>query len=345
MKSKIIVANWKCNPETASEAAKLFKLSDKKDVIIAPPFIFLSAASLSNAALAAQDVFWSSGPYTGEVSAAALVKLGVKYAIIGHSERRSNFGETDEVVSMKARAALDAGLSVIICIGESAKDREAGGVAAERAVRRAVIGSLSGITPKRSHKVVVAYEPVWAIGTGNADNPVSANERAELIKSIAEGMGLFGVGVLYGGSVSGDNALGFLSQSAIDGLLVGGASVDTGEFPKIISVLNRINGAPLEPAVKPKHAASLKIRSISPASHPERSKRSPRAISKRPPLKKTKKPPIISQSAKGLSLRPASRSFRRPSALPTLPADRQATGGRRGGKTESRKTNSIKKKK
>lgn len=294
MKPKIIVANWKCNPENTVEAVKLLKLSDRKDIIIIPPFVFIHlAGSLLNASLGAQDVFWESGAYTGEISATQLSKSGVKYVIVGHSERRSNFGETDEVVSLKAKAALDAGLSVIICVGESAGDREGGKVAAERAIRRSVIGSLSGIAPKRSHKIIVAYEPVWAIGTGNADNPDEADERAKLIKSIAEGMGLFGVAVLYGGSVSKDNAAGFLSRPEIDGLLVGGASVDIDEFPKIISILNRFNGT--------SEAASAKSKSSGFSSRPP-------APSK---LSKTGKPGVSSKAElRGKKSRPADKSAR-----------------------------------
>ncbi len=298
MKPKIVVANWKCNPENTVEAVKLLKLSDRKDIIIAPPFVFIHlAGSLANASLGAQNVFWESGAYTGEISANQLSKSGVKYVIVGHSERRSNFGETDEIISLKAKAALDAGLSVIICVGESAIDREGGKVAAERAIRRSVIGSLSGIAPKRSHKIIIAYEPVWAIGTGNADNPDETNERAKLIKSIAEGMGLFGVAVLYGGSVSKDNAAGFLSRPEIDGLLVGGASVDIDEFPKIISILNRFNGT--------SEAASAKLKSSNLSSGSTRRRPAPSKLGK------IEKPSASSKAGlRGKKSRPADKNAR-----------------------------------
>ncbi len=264
MKPKIIVANWKCNPESSQEAQKLFGISDKKNVVIAAPYLFLHLGKeLTYAQLGAQDAFLDNGAFTGEVSSRQLVKAGVKSVILGHSERRIYFGETDELIVQKAKAALDFGLSVIICIGESQREREEGTMMAGRTIRRDVINSLSGIPPKRSGKITVAYEPIWAIGTGETPNPTDINERAKLIKSTAESLGLFGVNVLYGGSVDENNCSDFLNQPEIDGLLVGGASLVSEKIAKIIKIMNNLNGdiypvVHKEVPTKPKPAKEVK---------------------------------------------------------------------------------------
>ena len=250
MKPKIIVANWKCNPETSAEAQKLFNVSDRKNVVIADPFIFLYLGKeLDYANLGAQDSFLDNGPFTGEVSARQLVRAGVKYVILGHSERRTYFNETDEVIVQKAKSALDLGLSTIICVGEEKREATPEGMLPGRIMRRSIINALSGIPPKKSNKIIVAYEPIWAIGTGVTPDPTDVNDCARLIKSTAESLGLFGVSVLYGGSVDENNCPEFLNQPEIDGLLVGGASIVPERIEKIIKVMNNLNGD-IHPVIK-----------------------------------------------------------------------------------------------
>lgn len=263
MKPKIIVANWKCNPESSQEAQKLFEISDKKNVVIAAPYLFLHLGKeLAYAQLGAQDAFLDNGAFTGEVSCRQLVKAGVKNVILGHSERRAYFGETDELIVQKAKAALDFGLSVIICVGESQKEKSEGEGMAGRTIRRNVINALSGIPPKRAGKITVAYEPVWAIGTGETPNPIDVNERAKAIKSTAESLGLFGVSVLYGGSVDENNCPEFLNQPEIDGLLVGGASLVPEKISRIIKTMNNLNGD-IYPVIHKESAVKQKPASIS----------------------------------------------------------------------------------
>jgi triosephosphate isomerase len=168
----------------------------------------------------AQNVHWElEGAYTGEVSAPMLLELGVKGAIVGHSERRQNFGETDETVRLRIEAALEAGLAVIACVGETEREREAGET--ERVLERQV-----SVLPAHE-RLVVAYEPIWAIGTGRTASPETAQEAHAFVKSLHEAP------VLYGGSVKPENAGSLLSQPAVDGALVGGASLEALSFEAI----------------------------------------------------------------------------------------------------------------
>jgi triosephosphate isomerase len=238
--------NWKMN-KTPSEAKAFVeglksRVADAtSEVVVGVPFVCLpaviEAAKGSNIKVAAQNVHWeASGAYTGEVSCAMLKELGVDYVIIGHSERRQYFGETDETVNKKARAILDAGMIPIICCGESLTQREQG-VTAEH-VRYQIKVALLGLSAEEVSKIVIAYEPIWAIGTGKTATSEQAEEVCGIIrKLIAE---LYGQDVaektriLYGGSVKASNAAELFSMPDIDGGLVGGASLKLDEFEKIV---------------------------------------------------------------------------------------------------------------
>lgn len=234
--NKLLVANWKLNPEKLSEAVKLAEAIDKKCVVICPPFPFLAAVGkvLKYAKLGAQDIFWEEkGPFTGEVSPAMLKDLGVKYVIIGHSERRRWLGETDEMIGKKVAAVLRAGLKVILCVGEPVSVRKKGGaLTAERFVREQLVRDLKFVKRLKSKTkdIIVAYEPVWAIGTGHYDTPKDMLAMTSVIKRVLP------VGVLYGGSVDSKNVGNFIKYREVDGALVGGASLKVEEFKKIINI-------------------------------------------------------------------------------------------------------------
>jgi triosephosphate isomerase len=239
---KIIIANWKMNPQTLRGAIKLAKASDKKNVVIAPPFVFTEEIGkmLKKAKLGAQDVFWKdSGAYTGEVSWRELKRLGVAYVIIGHSERRA-LGENDSVVNKKLRVVLTHGFKVILCVGEKWGVRKRGVAAAKHFVVSQLKKDLEGVVGSklRVSGLMIAYEPVWAIGTGKNDVPESASEMAQFIKELlTTHYKLQTARVLYGGSVKVRNAKQFLGVRNIDGLLVGGASLKAEEFKKIINLV------------------------------------------------------------------------------------------------------------
>ncbi len=227
---KIIVANWKMNPLTEREAVRIARAEDKNNVVIVPPFPFLGAVRgvLKNASLGAQDAFFEEkGAYTGEVSSAMLKKFGVRYAIVGHSERR-RLGESDEMIAKKAKAGVDAGLKVILCVGEPMDIRRRGRNAAGAFIRK----QLSRV--KRSKSLIVAYEPIWAIGTGKNADPEEAAYVADVIRKMLH------VPVLYGGSTNSRNAKSFLEKKEITGLLVGGASIDPKEFKKMAVIARDI---------------------------------------------------------------------------------------------------------
>jgi triosephosphate isomerase (TIM) len=226
----LIAGNWKMY-KTSSETGEFCRaLRDALgevegvDVAVCPPFTALASAVQALAdteiAVAAQNVHWEpEGAYTGEISAPMLVELGVYGAIVGHSERRQYFGETDETVGRRASAALEAGLSVIACVGELDEERERGET--EEVLRRQ-------LAPLEAHdNLVIAYEPVWAIGTGKTATPELAQEAHAFVKSLID------VPVLYGGSVKPDNAAELLAQPDVDGALVGGASLEVDSFVAI----------------------------------------------------------------------------------------------------------------
>ncbi len=239
---KLIVANWKANPLKIEDAAKLAKETDQEGVVIAPPFIFLESVkeNISKAKLGAQDDFWGNlGAYTGEVSWRQLLELGVEYVILGHSERRKYLKETDELINNKVIASLDAGLKVILCVGEASEVRNKGINHAKLFVEQQLDKDLIGFDAKWADKLVIAYEPIWAIGTGDADTGENAAEMAKSIKQLINSkFGVKNVPVLYGGSVKAKNAKEFLSRPEIDGALVGGASLEAGEFNKISDTAN-----------------------------------------------------------------------------------------------------------
>jgi triosephosphate isomerase len=231
----LIAGNWKMfkGPEQAATFCRGLRdanLPEGIDVAVCPPYVSLDAAVRELAgteiAVCAQNVHWEAdGPFTGEVSAGMLREVGVYGSIVGHSERRQHFGDTDETVALRARAALDAGLWVIACVGETEAQREAGET--DEVLRRQV----SVLEPHE--QLVIAYEPVWAIGTGKSATPEIAQAAHETIKSLLD------LPVLYGGSVKPENAAELLALPAVDGALVGGASLDLDSFVAICAAASR----------------------------------------------------------------------------------------------------------
>jgi triosephosphate isomerase len=225
----LIAGNWKMFKGAAEAGAfcralREAPLPEDVDVVVAPPYVSLAAAVQALAGteigVFAQNCHWASdGAFTGEVSAPMLRELGVYGAIVGHSERRQYFGETDETVAQRCRAALEGGLQVIACVGETLAEREAGET---DAVLRRQVSVLEA-----DDSLVIAYEPVWAIGTGKTATPELAQAAHETIKSVLD------LPVLYGGSVKPGNAVELLSQPAVDGALVGGAALDVESFTAI----------------------------------------------------------------------------------------------------------------
>ena len=224
----LIAANWKMY-KTRDEArafCESFVAPDGTDVVVCPPYTALDVVVESGLTTFAQNVHWEGeGAYTGEVSAAMLLELGVAGAIVGHSERRQYFAESDETVARRTRAALDAGLRVIACVGELEHERERGET--ESVLQRQV--SVLDAHPN----LVVAYEPVWAIGTGKTATPELAQEAHAFIKKLLD------VPVLYGGSVKPDNARDLLAQPDVNGALVGGASLEPDSFAQICGAATR----------------------------------------------------------------------------------------------------------
>jgi triosephosphate isomerase len=218
----LIAGNWKMfkGPGETRAFLAAFEPPPGVDVVLCPPFVSLAAALESRLTVYAQNVHWAAeGAFTGEISAEMLVELGVAGAIVGHSERRQYFGETDETAARRAAHALEAGLDVIACVGEREEERERGET--ETVLRRQV----SVLEPHE--RLVIAYEPVWAIGTGKTATPGIAQEAHAFVKSLID------VPVLYGGSVKPENAGELLGQPDVDGALVGGASLDPGSFTAI----------------------------------------------------------------------------------------------------------------
>jgi triosephosphate isomerase len=225
----LIAGNWKMfkGPAKAGEFCRALRAADLPetvDVVVCPPFVSLAAAAQALAGteigVFAQNCHWEAeGAFTGEISAGMLLELGAYGTLVGHSERRQYFGETDETVAKRVRAALQAGLHVIACVGETLAEREAG--ATEAVLRR----QLAVLEP--DDNLVIAYEPVWAIGTGKSATPDMAREAHAIVRSAID------VPVLYGGSVKPDNAAELLSQPGVDGALVGGAALDVDSFTAI----------------------------------------------------------------------------------------------------------------
>ncbi len=247
MRKKVMAANWKMykTPDQAraffQEFLPLVAGHDRDEIVVSPPFLDIPAAietaKGSSVAIGAQDMHWEKeGPYTGEVSAGMLLAVGVTHVIIGHSERRQFFGETDDVVNLKLKAALEAGLTPIVCVGEVLEEREA--VLTEDVLRRQCLRAFHAISSKKAGKLIVAYEPVWAIGTGKTATPQMAADahaliRAEADKAFGQEFGAQ-LRILYGGSVKPENVKALMSESEIDGALVGGASLDPKSFAAIV---------------------------------------------------------------------------------------------------------------
>jgi len=244
----IIAGNWKMNKTTVEArelASKLIPLIagiKERDIVLAPPFTALqSVAGVikgTGIALSAQNLHWEDkGAFTGEISAEMLLDLGCKYVIIGHSERRQFFSESDETVNKKLRQALNKGLLPIVCVGETLKEREAG--KANDVIERQVAGALKGVTAAEMQKVTIAYEPVWAIGTGKTATPDQANEIHSFIRKKCEiGYGKEIADVLriqYGGSVTPENVSTLMAMPDIDGALVGGASLKPESFAALVN--------------------------------------------------------------------------------------------------------------
>ncbi len=245
MRKPIIAGNWKMN-KTPSEARELVTalaplVADAKcDVVVCTPAVNFAAVSEAirgtNIKLGAQNMHWKeSGAYTGELSAAMLKECGCEYVILGHSERRQYFGETDATVNLRTLAAVKAGLTPIICVGEKKEEREAGYTNA--LVTYQTLIALAGLTPEQVAKVVIAYEPVWAIGTGLTATDEQANETIGVIREAvrsAYGDAADEVRIQYGGSMNPKNCKGLMAQSEIDGGLIGGASLKAEDFAKVV---------------------------------------------------------------------------------------------------------------
>lgn len=233
---KLIVANWKMRVNSEEEAVKLARASDHAGVIICPPFPFIPVIkrNVRRAALGAQDIFWEKGgAYTGEISGTILKNIGAQYVIVGHSERRKWLKETDQMVNNKIFAALTAGLTAILCVGEPLRVRKQGFAAAKKFVANQLKKDLESVS--RTSRLIIAYEPLWAIGTGVVDTPEDSLQMARFIKFFLKSQkSKLKVNVLYGGSVTGKNAGHMLQSKEIQGALVGGASLKPAEFKKII---------------------------------------------------------------------------------------------------------------
>lgn len=247
MRKPIIAGNWKMNM-TPTEARELINalaplVKDAKcDVVVCPPFVDLSfvaeAICGTGIKLGAQNVHWADkGAFTGEISARMLFDLGVKYVIVGHSERRQYFGETDETVNARAKAAIAAGITPIICVGESLKQREDG--VTDAVVTVQTVAALKDMEPQQVANLVIAYEPIWAIGTGKTATKEEANETIGVIRSAVKG--IFGeevsqkVRIQYGGSMNPKNVAELMAMDEIDGGLIGGASLKAEDFSKVVN--------------------------------------------------------------------------------------------------------------
>jgi triosephosphate isomerase (TIM) len=218
----LVAGNWKMfkGPRETVAFLDAFEPRQGVEVVVCPPYTSLSAAVGRGVPVYAQNVHWATeGAFTGEISAGMLLELGVEGAIVGHSERRQHFGETDATVRLRCEAALEAGLAVIACVGETESEREARETEAVLRRQVAAIPQHDGL--------VIAYEPVWAIGTGKTATPQLAQDAHALIKELHD------TRVLYGGSVKPDNAAELMAQPAVDGALVGGASLEPVSFASI----------------------------------------------------------------------------------------------------------------
>lgn len=256
---KIIVANWKMNPPTSAEAKRLFRSIKGRikniknvEVVVCPPFVYLPilgastfAKGYAGLAFGSQDSFWEDPPagggaFTGEISPKMLKDLGIKYVIIGHSERRQYLKETDEMINKKLKVALAAKLKPIFCIGETQKEKNRGqGV---RVLNSQISRGLKGIKEREAKNIILAYEPVWAIGTGKPCDTKAVLMTKLLIRGVLKKRYSPTISqkiqILYGGSVTAKTASNYVKEAKMEGLLVGGASLDPKEFTKIVKVIS-----------------------------------------------------------------------------------------------------------
>jgi len=248
MRKPVMAGNWKMY-KTAEETSAFFQKfvpmvagATHAEIVICPPFTSVQCAAETargtNIEIGGQDVFWlKEGAYTGAISAPMLVAAGCRWVIIGHSERRQYFGETDETVFKKTVAALEAGLRPIVCVGERLEERE--GNATEAVLATQFAGGIAGLLPEQFARITLAYEPVWAIGTGKTATPdMAASAHRFLRGEIRKRFGTEGAAscrILYGGSVKPDNVKGLMAQPDLDGALVGGASLDPASFASIVN--------------------------------------------------------------------------------------------------------------
>lgn len=251
LRRPVIAGNWKMN-QTPDEAKALIEemkplVKDADcDVVLCVPYVDLAAASEaakgSNIRVGAENCHWAEkGAFTGEISAKMLKSMGIPYVIIGHSERRQYFGETDQTVNKRVRAALDAGLTVILCVGEYLEQREQG--ITEEVVRLQTKVALGGVSEEELKKIIIAYEPVWAIGTGRTATAEQANEVNKAIRDCVAELytknAADGLVVQYGGSMNAKNAAELLAQPDVDGGLIGGASLKAEDFSIIVAAASK----------------------------------------------------------------------------------------------------------
>jgi len=247
LRKAVIAGNWKMNktrPEAKALIGELAPLVKDADcgVVICVPYTnletALEATKGTNIGVGAENCHWAeSGAFTGEISARMLAEMGVQYVVIGHSERRQYFGETDATVQKRVRAALDAGLTVILCVGELLEQREAG--ITEEIVGMQTKVALGGVTKEELAKIILAYEPVWAIGTGKTATAQQAQQVCKTIRTCVAGLygkqAADGMSIQYGGSMNAKNAAELLAQEDIDGGLIGGASLKAPDFATIVA--------------------------------------------------------------------------------------------------------------
>ncbi len=251
LRKAVIAGNWKMNktrPEAKALIGELAPLVKDADcgVVICVPYTnletALEATKGTNIGVGAENCHWAeSGAFTGEISAQMLAEMGVQYVVIGHSERRQYFGETDVTVQKRVRAALDAGLTVILCVGELLEQREAG--ITEEIVGMQTKVALGGVTKEELAKIILAYEPVWAIGTGKTATAAQANEVNHYIRTVVAGLydqaAADAMTIQYGGSMNAKNAEELLDQEDVDGGLIGGASLKAPDFAAIVKAASR----------------------------------------------------------------------------------------------------------
>ena len=255
MRRPLLAANWKMHKTVPDAVAFVTAFAPRvaavtdADIVLAPPFTALAAVADAcrdtRVAVAGQNLHWASeGAFTGEISAAMLTGAGATHVILGHSERRQLFGEDDAVIARKTRAAIDAGLTPIVCVGETLAQREGGETLA--VLGRQIEGSLAGVTPPELAALIVAYEPVWAIGTGRTATPDQAQDAHAHLRRRLAGLGGAEAAdrcrLLYGGSVKPANAEDIAGRVDVDGALVGGASLDPASFAEIVGAAQRAVG-------------------------------------------------------------------------------------------------------